>query len=172
MDDTTQQPDNARTPATERPPLPRPRPDGHGARNLVLVLLAVVVLGGAVVYVGYGDQALLYLKQIGRFFFEPIALVFLFAMALEYLTLKSADRSRLLRIELEKLRAKRRAEVTALRKTHETLRALKKDLDQGGVDMPRVEEDVDRMLEFLRPPEARLVESAGAKTTKPQPPTE
>jgi hypothetical protein len=134
----------------------------RAAQVLAVAVFCVVVMAAAVVGAGYGPRLLRFVETTARFVFQPVAIVFLVALAIEYLILKSADRSRLLSIELERLRAKRREEVSAMRRTHESLERLQSGLSDAAtgpaaLDRAALLAEVERAIESLRPSAARLV---------------
>jgi hypothetical protein len=71
-----------------------------------------------------------------EFLYEPTAIVILVLVLLEYIVLKGRDRSRIYRIELEKMRDKRHQDIEFLRELEAVLAALEKDLESLGAVIP------------------------------------
>jgi len=120
-------------------------------------------MASAAVAAGYGPKVLRIGETIAGALFQPLAVVLLVALALEYIILKSADRTRLLQIELDRLRAKRQREVAAMRRTRDGLEALKQRIETSGPDALPLADEIARVIETLRPPEAQWLEGEAVK---------
>lgn len=131
-----------------------------GSRLLRVALIGLACLGAIVAtlfYVGYGPNLMAILGRLGAMVYHPLAVALVVALGVQYVMLKSGDRSRLLQIELDKLRGKRRTEVTMLRETRESLERLKALAAEDTPDMDALKAECDRAFESLRPAEARLL---------------
>jgi FtsZ-binding cell division protein ZapB len=126
-------------------------------RSFTIGLACVAIMGVTMVYAGYGDRLISIGKTVAGFLFHPIAIVLLVSLGMEYIVLKSADRSRLLQLELDRLREKRRGELTRLRQTREGLDRIKKQLEDPAVDPQAIRAEVGGVIDNLRPPEAHLL---------------
>ena len=140
---------------------------GRAARNFAIALGAAVAFVGVITLAGYGAVLMRWVEGLAGFLFHPLAMVFLVALGLEYVILKSADRTRLLQMELDKLRAKRRGEVARLRTTREGLEKLRRRANLPDVTCQDLASDIDVLVDNLRPPEARLLGGADAEPPEP-----
>lgn len=104
----------------------------------LITAIVVVFLVGVVWSAG--------IAQTIRFLYEPIAIVILVLVLLEYIVLKGRDRSRIYRIELEKMRDKRHQDIEFLREQEAALAALEKDLESLGAVLP---DDATGVAELL-----------------------
>jgi hypothetical protein len=104
----------------------------------LITAIAVVFLAGIVWSAG--------VQATVRFLYEPSAIVILVLVLLEYIVLKGRDRSRIYRIELEKMRDKRHRDIEFLRELEAALAALEKDLEALGRVLP---EDATGVAELL-----------------------
>ena len=95
------------------------------ANVLVVFLGCAGLLLATLVYAGYWESLVAIFSSIAAYVYTPMSIFLLLAIGVEYVVLKSADRTRLMQIELEKLRDKRRQEVTLLRETREGLEQLR-----------------------------------------------
>jgi len=143
------------------------RAASSGPQNLAIAVACVVILAAIVVLAGYGlnqqsavrywENFLRAAKSVGAFVFQPGAIVLLVALALQYLILKSGDRTRLLQLELDRLRVKRREEIGDMRRAREGLERMKKMIETPQADMAPLGKEVDALIEVLRPPDTRLL---------------
>ncbi len=138
------------------------RPKSQGASSMgrwIAIILASSLLMIIIMFsAGFGPQVIGYIKQGASMLFQPVAFLFVVAMGVEYLVLKSADRTRLLQIELDRLRRKRRNEITTLRVTRESLEAMAERLRADEPERTPCIEKLEKIIDAMRPPEARMIE--------------
>jgi len=129
---------------------------------LVVIVTCLVILIGTLYFVGLLPSALDIILSVAKFFYTPWLIILLVSLALEFVILKSADRSRLLQIELDKLRVKRQAEISIMRQAHESLEDSCEKIG-AGVSLAEVIVVVSEVLDSLRPPEAKFLGGADEK---------
>lgn len=120
---------------------------------LVIALVCVAIIVATLIYVGYAENLMDFGLAVVGLVFSPHSIILVLALGVEYIILKSADRTRLLRLEVAKLHEKRRAEVTKLRLTREGLEALRDKASSSGAT--ELADEADQLVDYLRPPEAR-----------------
>ena len=137
---------------------PGDRGKGRAARVLAVALVCIAIMIIGVISAGYEAKFMQVAELIAPIIFHPVAIIFIVVIGLEYIILKSGDRTRLLQIELDMIRAKRRNEVTVLRLTREGLEGVKRLCESPGTNAEEIRVETDRLLEAVRPPEARMLE--------------
>ncbi|MCX7046510.1 MAG: hypothetical protein NTX50_13625 [Candidatus Sumerlaeota bacterium] len=147
-------------PAWIRPPAGRAgeRGKSRAARALGVALLCLAIMAGAVFAAGYEARFLQVAELVAPLIFHPVAFIFLVMLGLEFIILKSGDRTRLLQVELDMIRAKRRNEVTVLRLTREGLERIKRLCEAPQANLENISKETNLLLEVIRPPEAKLLE--------------
>ena len=106
------------------------------------VLLVVVVAAVALVLVNV-DPATLF-----GLLYHPVAGLILLIMIVEFLWLKSGDRTRVYKLEIDRLRLQRRHDEDLLRRTRQLLNEAAKE--------PRAEDFPQKVVELRREIEERL----------------
>ena len=128
MDNLPASPPPARSVAPEAPSASRVHPR---IRNAWLILAIVIVFGAGVVMSGAGG------KLIDKLY-GPAALIIVVILMIQYILLKGRDRSRVYKIEIEKMRAKRHDDVERMRHLETELAHLEQRLHRlaasGGFD--------------------------------------
>lgn len=89
---------------------PSKRPRRVRAGDIIIILVLAAIIGAMV---NYSPGAII------DFIYSPVAGVILVVMILEFLWLKSGDRTRVYRIEIDRLRSQRRRDEDLLRRAHE-----------------------------------------------------
>lgn len=110
--------------SSERGPHDRRRVTRTPRRRLHSGDLWLLLVFGAILVLLMADL----IKPVFDFLYSPVALVILVVMLIEFLVLKARDRSRLLRIEIQMMRNRRREDVRLMRETRDELRALRSEL--------------------------------------------
>jgi len=126
--------DSPATPSLTEPAKPESRRAPHARpriSNAWLILAIVIVFGAGVVMSGAGG------KVIDKLY-GPAALIIVVILMIQYILLKGRDRSRVYKIEIEKMRGKRLDDVERMRHLDTELADLEQRLhrlaETGGLD--------------------------------------
>jgi len=96
-----------------------------GSKSRWIILAIIAIFAAGIALSGQGRSFL-------RYLYGPVAIIVVIFAIIEYIVLKGRDRSRIYRLELDQLRARRRQDVEALRGVDEELARIQEDLRRAG----------------------------------------
>ncbi len=98
------------------------KPATARVKNAWLIAGIILVFTAGMIWSGWAGSLLKYL-------YEPLPIIVIVILMIEYILLKGRDRSRIYKIELEKMRKKRAGDIEFMRNLERDLQGLRDNID-------------------------------------------